>query len=105
MGYLVYENSIRKNMDDRLLTHIQIVISTKLRRGESFLFTWAEDADAGFGRTAIWLHPHCSLVFRFHGSRVASINPAWVDALAYQANSPGGLFAIPEPEATSTSAS
>jgi len=37
------------------------------------------------------------MVFKYVGSRQPEINRAWVDALAYTANSPSGLYLVPEP--------
>ena len=51
----------------------------------------------GDGRTTVWIHPRCSVVYKFYGSKRPGINRAWVDALVYTANSPTGLYAVPEP--------
>jgi hypothetical protein len=97
MGKLTYEGTVRADFDDRTLAHLQLVIGTKLRRGEPFHFTWREDVSIGGGRTTIWIHPHCSLVYKYYGSRRPQLNAAWIDALAYTANSPAGLHLVPEP--------
>lgn len=46
MGKLVYDSTFTAEFDDRLLTHLQIVIGMKLRRGESFMFSWKDDVEA-----------------------------------------------------------
>lgn len=97
MGRLIYESQIRAEFDDRLLAHLQVVIGNKLRRDEAFYFSWKEDSTTGGGRTSIWVHSHATLVFKYSGGRSPSINPAWLDALVYTANSPAGLYAVPEP--------
>jgi hypothetical protein len=97
VGRFIYEGNVKVDFDDRVLAHLQVVIGTKLRRGEPFYFTWREDASVGDGRTSIWLHPRCSLVYRYFGSRKPRLNRAWIDALAYTANSPNGLHVVPEP--------
>lgn len=97
MGKLVYERSIKVDIDDRILAHLQVVIGSKLRRGEPFFFTWRDDPSVGDGRTSIWVHPRCALSFKYYGSRQPRINAAWVDALAHTANSPSGLYVVPEP--------
>ena len=97
MGKFTYENSIKVDFEDRTLAHLQIVITNKLKHGEPFHFTWKDDASIGDGRTVVWINPHSSLVFKFYGSRRPSINPAWVNALAFTANSPNGLYIVPEP--------
>jgi hypothetical protein len=97
MGKLVYENSIRVDIDDRALTHLQLVVGRKLRRGESCFFSWREDVSLGGGRNSIWLHPQSSLHFKFLGSREPALNEAWLRDMAVAANSPRGLYVVPEP--------
>lgn len=97
MGRIVFEGTVKLDLDDRALAHVQVVIGSKLRRGEPFFFTWREDPSVGDGRTAVWVHPGVSVAFRFHGSRVPPLNRAWLEALAFTANSPGGLHVVPEP--------
>ncbi|WP_347344910.1 ATP-dependent DNA ligase [Microbacterium sp.] len=97
MGTFIYEGSVKVDFEDRLLTHLQIVIADKLRRGEAFQFTWRNDPSLGDGRTSVWVHPHASLVYKYSGSRRPSLNRTWVDALARAANSPSGLRVLAEP--------
>ena len=97
MGTFIYEGTVRIDIEDRLLAHLQFVINNKLRRGEPFTFSWRDDASVGDGRTSVWLHREASLVYKFYGSRLPALNSAWIDALAYTANSVSGLYAIPEP--------
>jgi hypothetical protein len=97
MGKLTYESTIKVDFDDRLLAHLQLVIGEKLRRGECFHFTWKDDVSIGSGRTAVWIHPNVSLTYKFYGSRRPAINRAWIQALMYTANSPTGLYLVPEP--------
>ncbi|WP_243073786.1 ATP-dependent DNA ligase [Microbacterium sp. SS28] len=103
MGKLTYENSVKIDLDDRALAHLELVIGSKLRRREPFHFSWKDDASVGSGRTTIWVHPSASLVFKYQGSRRPSINHAWIEALAYAANSPAGLTLVPEPPDRPTS--
>lgn len=97
MGKFIYEGGPKVEIEDRALTHLQLVMTAKLRRGEPFTFTWKEDVSTGGGRTSVWIHPGSSMVFKFFGSRAPAINRAWVDALAFGANSPTGLYLTPEP--------
>ncbi|UFS59674.1 DUF7882 family protein [Subtercola endophyticus] len=100
MGMLMYGSpSIEVSFDDRALTHLQIVITAKLRRRESFIFSWADSADIGSGRSSIWLDPSSTIFYRFYGSRVPAINREWIDVLMNSANSGGGLFFTAEPSA------
>lgn len=97
MGKLVYDRAVSVDFDDRVLAHVQIVIGMKLRRGESFYFSWKDDASVGDGRTAIWLHPAASLLYKYYGSRNPAINPAWIHALELTANTNTGLQIVAEP--------
>ena len=97
MGKLVYEGSVKADIEDRALTHLQLVMTAKLRRGEPFSFTWREDMSVGGGRTTVWVHAGSSLVFKYSGSRQPSINRAWIEALAFTASAPSGLYLVPEP--------
>jgi hypothetical protein len=99
MGKLIYENQTKVDFDDRALAHLQAVITAKLRRGESFTLMWKDDVSIGDGRTAIWLHPQCSLQFKYYGGRAPTLNKAWLEALTYTANSATGLYVVPEPDA------
>ena len=105
MGKFIYENSVRVDFDDRTLFHLQMVIGTKLRRGEPFSFSWREDVSVGGGRTSVWIHPRSALVYKFYAAHRGGLNPQWIDALMYTANSPGGLHLVPEPEAAVAEAS
>ena len=74
MGKLAYDRSLTIDFDDRTLAHLQIVIGMKMRRGESFYFSWKDDQQVGDGRTSIWLHPTIPLVYKYYGSRSPAIN-------------------------------
>ena len=98
MGSLLYGNpGIEISFDDRALMHLQVVITAKLRRRESFLFTWTNSADASSGRSSIWLDPRSVILYRFAGSRTPTLNRDWIQALMTSANSAGGMFFSPEP--------
>lgn len=98
MGRFTYEASQRVAVDDRALHHLQVVITTKLRRGEPFTFTWREDLSVGGGRIAVWLHPGSNLVFAYAGHAAHDLNRDWVKTLAYTANAPSGLYLVHEPD-------
>lgn len=97
MGKFIYDGLVKVDFEDRLLLHLQMVIGAKLRRGEAFNFTWKDDSSIGDGRTTVWMHPRSSLVYKFYGSRRPAVNRAWVEALAFTANSPTGLYIVSEP--------
>lgn len=83
--------------EDRLLHHLKLVIANKLRKGESFLFSW-QTSDCGAG-AAIWLHPSIPLHFTFEQLGQVEINKDWAELLSFQANSAAGLTLVPEPNA------
>ncbi|CAN5339964.1 hypothetical protein BH09ACT6_BH09ACT6_08510 [soil metagenome] len=86
-------------LDDRSLAHLQIVITAKLRRHESFLLTWVNSAADGGGRNSIWLDPSSTLYFHFSRVEPQQINREWVARLMASADSPSGLFFGAEPNA------
>jgi hypothetical protein len=101
MGTLQYDG-VLVEFDDRLLTHLQIVIVQKIRRGESFLMSWRDSTETGDGHSAIWIHPSQNLYFKFSGSKTPSINQEWLDRLMLSANGARGLLVMREDSAAET---
>ncbi|ANJ28334.1 hypothetical protein [Agromyces aureus] len=99
MGILTYRNIRAIEIEDRSLAHLRNVIHSKIRRGESFAFSWEVSVDRGSGRNSIWLGPDIPVVFEFFDSREIPLNPRWLRELNRSANSPTGLVLVPEPEA------
>lgn len=99
MGTLHYDNRLAIPLDDRALAHLKIVVLTKLRRNESFAFSWENPPSNGSGRHTVWIHPAVSLHFEFLGSRQPEINRAWLEQLAELANRSLGVHITPEPAA------
>jgi len=97
VGKFIFEGQLKADFEDRLLARLQAVIGAKLRRGESFHFSWKDDVSIGNGRTSIWVHPHSVIQYKYYGSRTPQLNAAWIDALAHTANQPSGLYVVPEP--------
>ena len=100
MGRFTYGPKITVDFDDRVLAHLQTVISAKLRRNESCMFTWIDDDSTGDGRTSVWLNPSTALGFKYFGKRSPRINRQWIELLMLSANSVGGLHIVPEPPET-----
>jgi hypothetical protein len=98
VGHLVYDSKSRTQLDDRALAHLQIVITNKLRRKESFAFSWKNPAAEGDGRRTIWIAPEIPLEFVYAGGRPPAINFEWVEALMHTANTAAGLHLVPEPD-------
>jgi hypothetical protein len=83
--------------DDRVLAHLQIVFSTKLRRGENFFFSWIQPLERGSGRHSIWVDNGVPIHFFFTGSRPPAVNREWVESLLASAGRTAGLQLTPEP--------
>jgi hypothetical protein len=98
MGAFQYNATTRADIDDRLLLHLQVVIGTKLRRGEAFPFTWKQDRTLGDGRVTVWVSASSTLIYRYSGSRMPALNNGWLEVLMHAANSPAGLYPVREPE-------
>jgi hypothetical protein len=98
MGTLFYGDArFEIELDDRALAHLRIVILTKLRRNESFAFSWVNPQNAGSGRGTIWVHPALALHFKFLGNTEPLINRSWLSDLSNAANRTLGLVITPEP--------
>ena len=93
MGSLVYDDDHAAEFEDRTLAHLQVIIVNKLRRLESFPFTWNDDRRM----MTVWISPATPLAFVFHGNRRPKLNRAWLEELALVASSSGGLVVVPEP--------
>ena len=98
MGYLVYgANGSEIEFDDRTLAHLQLVITAKLRRRESFTMTF----DGGFGRRAIWVDPAIPLMYSYSGPNATPLNKQWLDDMIMRAGTMSGLVVTAEPVAVS----
>lgn len=105
MGLLYYGTTATPiEIDDRTLSHLKVVIATKLRRNESFTLSWRpQDQTAdGPGRSTIWIHPSIPLRFVFEDTEQPELSSAWITALANSASASGGITILPESEASAT---
>jgi hypothetical protein len=102
MGKFIYDSTLTVDFEDRVLAHLHLVIGTKIRRGQSFFFSWKDDPRNGDGRSIVWIYPTAPIVFKFYGSRHPAINPHWIDVLLLTANASSGLQLVPEPPDPST---
>ena len=82
--------------DDRLLTHLEVVIVNKFRRGESFLLSWLDDQSTGGGHSSLWMASSTPVYFKYLGSRVPNINRDWLRLLEAEANGSRGLVVLDE---------
>ena len=98
VGTLYYGDSrLPVPVEDRALAHLKVVIINKLRRGESFTFSWVKTRAEGHGRATIWLSPEISLHFEFDGSKSPVLNRRWPEELSLVASSGTGLVILEEP--------
>lgn len=98
MGTLIYGNTgLQIEFDDRVLTHLQVVIVAKLRRGEGFPFTWRDPESTGDGRSSIWLHASIPLYFKYESHETPKINRTWLEILTISSNTAAGLRVVEEP--------
>lgn len=97
MGKFMYDKATRVEIEDRALDHVQVAMETKLRRHESFTFTWRDDPSGGDGYTTVWIHPASRLRFTYRRGHRAALNSEWLDALIYTANHSTGMYLVPEP--------
>ncbi|HEY2643170.1 MAG TPA: ATP-dependent DNA ligase [Galbitalea sp.] len=105
MGKLLYgEAGIELAFDDRELAHLQLVIGSKLRRRESFFFSWKSDPSYGEGRNSVWLDASIPLYFKYFGSKPPTINREWIDLLTQSANSAQGMQLMSEPQPAQSTA-
>ena len=99
MGFLLYGRPAEEiEIEDRTLAHIKIVILAKLRRNESFAFSFEHDPSDDGGRSTIWLNPAIPLRFKFEEERQPVLDRRWLELLVVAANSVDGLRLIPEPD-------
>lgn len=97
MATLHYGPSIDPiHIEDRALAHLKIVISTKLRRNESFTLSWKHPEGEPGGRSTLWIHPSIPLRFVFDEQELPQINMKWVEQLMHTANSSGGIMLVDE---------
>lgn len=76
---------------DGLLSHIKVVAATKLRRNESFTFSWVHAPGEPVGRSTLWLQPAIPMRFVFDSAEPEQLDPATLRNLAEQAASSAGM--------------
>ena len=92
VGTLYYGDSgTPVEIEDRALAHLKIAITTKLRRGESFMLSWRHASGEPRGRSSLWLHPAIPLRFVFEEVEAPELSREWIEELMRSANSGGGI--------------
>ncbi|WP_374315005.1 hypothetical protein [Microbacterium sp.] len=91
MGQLYYGDTAEPiDIPDRLLAHLKIVITTKLRRGESFTLTWRHP-DGPAGRSSLWIQQSIPLRFVFESAEAEQLDGDALQDMAQRASSSTGL--------------
>jgi hypothetical protein len=99
MGTLIYGAGSRYEFDDRLLSHLKIAITTKLRMHEGFLVSWSQPVEQGSGRVSLWFSPAIPVQYLFDATKPPTLNRVWLDAMLLSATSPRGLIVMAEEDA------
>ncbi|MEO7015024.1 MAG: hypothetical protein ABI130_15140 [Leifsonia sp.] len=99
MGTLIYGVDQHYDFDDRVLSHLKIAISSKLRMHEGFLVSWEVPAVQGSGRVSLWFSPAIPAQYIFNETTPPSLNRDWIEAMIRSASSSRGLIVMPEDEA------
>lgn len=105
MGSLTYGIAPAIDISDWALRHLQVVIVAKLRRQESFQFSWDGEPDVGGDEAApnngrhgsIWISHGSPLYFSFDSALSEPLNRDWIELLTRAAASSSGLRALREP--------
>jgi hypothetical protein len=99
MGHLHYDRSTFV-IEDRILSHLQVVVTQKMRRHDSFMLTFSHTERGAEVSNSIWVSHNSHLHFAFSGSRHPELNKQWLEALMAASNSTTGLDVdrIPEPD-------
>jgi hypothetical protein len=77
---------------DELLAHVQALVTTKLRRSESFTLSWKQGSDPNAGRSTIWLHCSIPLRFEFDTAEAIQLDRGYLSELAESAARGGVLI-------------
>lgn len=96
MGTFTYNGTLTVEFEDRLLAHLQWVMTTKLRRNESFTFSWTKPEETGGGRTSVWIDRHIPVVFDFPTSAMPEMSREWASNLIGTTYQVAGLQIIPD---------
>lgn len=97
MGLLYYGGAAIE-IEDRTLAHVQVVVTTKLRRSESFMLSWRHPRGTAPGRSSIWVEGSIPFWFEFEDPEPADIDHEWLERLAADASTAGGIVLVLDPE-------
>lgn len=92
MGRLRYDGTSDPILiEDATLAHLKIVISTKLRRQESFMMTWRPVGKGPDLRATVWIHPAIPLQFGFDDAEQPPIDAKLIAEMMRVLNATGEL--------------
>ncbi len=92
MGRLRYDGTSDPILiEDATLAHLKIVISTKLRRQESFMMTWLPVNGGVDKRATVWIHPAIPLQFGYDAAEPPAIDPRLIADMMQALNASGEL--------------
>lgn len=92
MGRLYYGSSTDAiDIPDRVMAHLKVVASSKLRRSESFTLTCKDSTLQGAGRTTLWVHCSIPLRFEFDSVESGALDREYLDELARAASTTNGI--------------
>ena len=97
MGTLVHGYGAEGySIEDRKLSHIELLVALKLSRGESFYLSWQRPPREGSGRVSVWVSTATPLQFRFTTGHHSEINREWLEHMMRCSFGPRGLVVVDE---------
>ena len=92
MAFLHYgSDPVPIEIDDRTMAHLKLVVTTKLRRNESFTLTCTHPHESGERRTALWIQPSIPLRFEYMYAESDPLDKDLLRELAEAANTNAGI--------------
>lgn len=76
---------------DRTLAHLRMLVTSKLRRSESFTVAWRHGEHDSDGRSMIWIHCSIPMRFEFDSAEPVQIDRALLEGLAQASMATGGI--------------
>ena len=83
-------------MPDRVLAHLKVLTTAKLRRSEGFTISWQHVDDQAPGRTTIWMQASIPIKFVFDSTEAEALDSEWLKELSRAANAGGVTLAASE---------
>ena len=92
MGTMFYGSARTPiTMEDSTLLLLKTVASTKFRRKEGFMLSWADAVETGRGRSSVWMHVECDLHFAFESPSRIALDRERLEAMSIEASSGSGV--------------